>query len=64
VSSTGSGDDIARELDAMSSAAEVEAELAALKGGPTAPPQIETAEDGGDILKAEPEKNAAEGNQP
>jgi phage shock protein A len=65
VTSTGSGDDIARELDAMSSAADVEAELAALKGGGTpAPAQIEAAEDGGDILKAEPEKNAAEGNQP
>jgi phage shock protein A len=64
VSSTGSGDDIARELDAMSSAAEVEAELAALRGGSPAPQQIEAADDGGDILKAEPEKNAAEGNQP
>jgi phage shock protein A len=64
VSSTGSGDDIARELDAMSSAADVEAELAALKGGSPAPQQIEAADDGGDILKAEPEKNTAEGNQP
>jgi phage shock protein A len=64
VSSTGSGDDIARELDAMSSAADVEAELAALKGGSAAPQQIEAADDGGDILKAEPEKNTAEGNQP
>jgi phage shock protein A len=64
VSSTGSGDDIARELDAMSSAADVEAELAALKGGSPTPQQIEAADDGGDILKAEPEKNTAEGNQP
>jgi phage shock protein A len=64
VSATSSGDDIARELDAMSSQADVEAELAALKGGgTTAPQQIEAAEDG-DILKAEPEKNATEGNQP
>ena len=47
------GDDIARELDAMSSNSDVEAELARLKGGP-ATQAIEAAEDGGDILKAEP----------
>ena len=53
VTSTGPGDDITRELDAMSSTAEVEAELARLKGS-SQPQAIEAAEDGGDILKAEP----------
>jgi phage shock protein A len=63
VSATGGGDDISRELDAMSSRADVEAELAALKGGSTPPPaQIEAAEDGGDILAADPEKRT-EGGQ-
>jgi phage shock protein A len=51
-SSLNQGDDIARELEAMSSQSEVEAELARLKGG-SAPQAIEGAEDGGDILKAE-----------
>jgi phage shock protein A len=66
VTATGSGDDIARELDAMSSQADVEAELAALKAGKTPPPPqaIEAAEDGGDILQAEPQTDTAEGNQP
>ncbi|GCD91809.1 phage shock protein A [Nocardioides sp. LS1] len=59
-SAIGRGDDIARELDAMSSQADVEAELARLKAG-SAPQAIEAAEDGGDILAAEPEKKAAEG---
>ena len=63
VSAVGGGDDISRELDAMSSQADVEAELAALKGG-DAPARrtIEAAEDGGDILEAAPEKRA-EGEQ-
>jgi phage shock protein A len=61
VTAVGGGDDISRELDAMSSQADVEAELAALKGGGTpAPAQIEAAE-GDDILKAEPQKDTAEG---
>ena len=55
-SSLNRGDDIARELEAMSSDSEVEAEMARLKGGST-PPAIEGAEDGaedgGDILKAD-----------
>ncbi|MGB0100048.1 MAG: PspA/IM30 family protein, partial [Nocardioides sp.] len=51
------GDDIARELDAMSSQADVEAELAALRSGST-PQAIDAAESGGDILAAEPEKKA------
>ncbi|HEU5035906.1 MAG TPA: PspA/IM30 family protein [Nocardioides sp.] len=57
------GDDIARELEAMSSQADVEAELAALKSGKTPPPPqaIEASEDGGDILATEQEKS--EGNQ-
>jgi phage shock protein A len=64
VSATSSGDDIARELDAMSSQSDVEAELAALKGGAApAPQQIESAEDGGDILRVESETNTAEGDQ-
>jgi phage shock protein A len=53
VTSTGPADDITRELDAMSSTADVEAELARLKGG-SRPEAIEAGEDGGDILKAEP----------
>jgi phage shock protein A len=61
VTSTGPGDDIARELEAMSSQADVEAELAALKTG-KAPEAIEAAGDGGDALAAEPQKDA-EGNQ-
>src|SRR6187431_2497554 len=43
VSAIGGGDDIARELDALSSKADVEAELAALKAGSN-PPAIETGE--------------------
>jgi phage shock protein A len=63
VSAIGGGDDIARELDALSSKADVEAELAALKAGsaPAEPQAIEPAEEG-DLLRAEPERNA-EGNQ-
>jgi len=56
-STTNSGDDISRELDAMSSQSDVELELARLRGvsAPEQPAAIEGAEDGGDILKAEPE---------
>jgi phage shock protein A len=60
VSAPGGGDDIARELDAMSSEADVEAELARLKSG-AQPQAIEGGEDGGDILAAEPEKKSTEG---
>jgi phage shock protein A len=63
VSSTNSGDDIARELDSMSSQADVEAELARLKGGAT-PQAIEAGDEGGDIIAAEPETKAAEGGTP
>src|SRR3954454_3225151 len=57
VSATSPGDDIARELDAMSSKADVEAELAALKsGGSTPAPAIEAGEDGGEVLRTEAER--------
>jgi phage shock protein A len=55
VSQVGAGDDIARELDAMSSDAEVEAELARLKSG-SRPEALEAGDDGGDIVRAEPQK--------
>jgi phage shock protein A len=57
VSQPGGSDDISRELDALSSDSDVEAELARLKAG-SQPQAIEAAEDGGDILKAEPDKAA------
>ena len=53
-SSLNRGDDIARELDSMSSQADVEAELAALKGA-SAPQAIAPGDDGGAVLDAEPE---------
>lgn len=68
VSQVGGNDDIARELEAMGSQSDVEAELARLKGisapePAAAPSAIEAAEDGGDILLAEPEPvEVAEGN--
>jgi phage shock protein A len=57
-SSLNRGDDITRELEAMSSQAEVEQELARLKGvsAPPQPDAIEAAPDSGEILDAEPEK--------
>lgn len=61
-SSMNRGDDIARELDALSSNADVEAELAALKGGGSAPQAIESSPQGGDILQTEPTKQS-EGGQ-
>ena len=64
ITSSGPNDDITRELDAMSSQADVEAQLAALKAGQAPPQAIEPAEDGGDILVSEPEKESTEGNQP
>jgi phage shock protein A len=55
VTSVGPGDDIARELESMSSQADVEAELAKLKGipAPAAPQAIEPGADGGDILQVD-----------
>jgi phage shock protein A len=57
-SAINSGDDITRELESMSSQADVEAELARLKGisGPDQPEAIEAAPEPGEILEAEPEK--------
>ena len=57
-SSLNAGDDIARELESMSSQADVEAELAAMKGGKAAPDAIESGESAGSgpILEAAEEK--------
>ncbi len=63
VSQVGGSDDITRELDAMSSEADVEAELAKLRAS-SQPQAIESAEDGGDILEAEPEKSAESRQEP
>jgi phage shock protein A len=49
-SSLNNGDDISRELEAMSSQSDVEAELARLKGGSAAPPAIEGSPDAGQIV--------------
>ena len=51
------GDDISRELDALSSGSDVEAELARLKASST--PQAIEASDG-DILTTTPEEQAAQ----
>lgn len=61
------GDDISRELDALSSGSDVEAELARLKAGSAGAPQAIEAGDG-DILDVEPEgetvqRQANEGGQ-
>jgi phage shock protein A len=58
VSSTNSGDDIARELDAMSSRSDVESELARLKGA-RQPEAIEAGDD--DILSREQQRSTTEG---
>jgi phage shock protein A len=59
-SSLNRGDDITRELEAMSSQADVEQELARLKGvsAPHQPDAIEAAPGSGDILDAEPQDEA------
>ena len=57
VTQPGGSDDISRELDALSSGSDVEAELARLKTG-SQPQAIEPAED--DILAAEPHKTASD----
>ena len=65
-SSLNAGDDISRELAAMSSQSDVEAELAKLKAG-KAPSAIEASPDsadGGDIVAAEPEKTETTGETP
>jgi phage shock protein A len=63
VSQVGGGDDIARELDSMSSTADVEAELARLKAG-SQPQAIASGDEGGDIVDAAPEKTTEGGQQP
>ena len=59
VSQVSAGDDIARELDAMSSQADVEVELARLKGA--SQPQAIENNDEADILRAEQQRNTTEG---
>jgi len=63
VTSTNRGDDIARELEAMSSQSDVESELAALKAGrqPAQPPAIEGSDDAGSILSGETEQQRETG---
>ena len=60
VSAIGSGDDISRELDSMSSQADVESELARLKSG-SAPAELDSA-DANPILEPAPEKDVADGS--
>ncbi|MGN6780747.1 MAG: PspA/IM30 family protein, partial [Marmoricola sp.] len=61
--STNRGDDISRELEAMSSQADVESELAALKAGqqPASPQAIEGADDAGRIVAHETEQQRESG---
>lgn len=59
VSATNRGDDIARELEAMSSQADVEAELARLKGGSPAPDALEAPS-----ASAEPVLDAEQAKDP
>src|SRR6476659_613090 len=64
-SSLNQGDDIARELEAMSSQSDVEAELAKLKAGHQ--PEAIEAGDGDDILEAEPQtttQTTTQGTEP
>ena len=58
-SQVGAGDDIARELDAMSSQSDVESELARLKGA--SQPQALENNDEADILRAEQQRHTTEG---
>jgi phage shock protein A len=65
-SSINRGDDITRELDSMSSQADVEAELAALKGNaPQAidAPETPAADTAPPALESEPEQTAEKGQQ-
>jgi phage shock protein A len=59
VSQVNAGDDIARELDSMSSQSDVETELARLKGA-SQPAALEN-NDEADILRAEQQRNTTEG---
>ena len=58
-SSLNNGDDISRELEAMSSQSEVEAELARLKSG-SAPAAIEGGQAGDDVLQGEPQTQSSQ----
>jgi phage shock protein A len=60
-SAVNNGDDISRELQAMSSQSDVEAELAKLKAGKT-PDAIEAGQGGGDIVEAEPQAEKSTGS--
>ena len=60
-SSLGQGDDIARELDAMSSQSDVEAELAALKAGSSGQPGALEAGDATANAQLQPERQKEEG---
>lgn len=55
-SSPGGGDDISRELDSMSSQADVESELAALRGGGSKEAIEGSADSGKPIVEGEPQK--------
>jgi phage shock protein A len=59
-SSLNRGDDISRELEAMSSQTEVETELARLKGGAAAPQAIEGGQGDGAVLDADPQTQQAQ----
>jgi phage shock protein A len=60
-SSVSRGDDISRELESMSSQADVEAELAALKGGSTPPALDAPAAPATPAVEAAPESTAEKG---
>ena len=60
-SSLQQGDDIARELDAMSKDSEVEAELAALKAGSQSPNALEGRQGGSAALAEEEQRKTQEG---
>ncbi|WP_179663988.1 PspA/IM30 family protein [Nocardioides panaciterrulae] len=62
VSAPHGGDDIARELESMSSQSDVEAELARLKAG-AQPQAIEPGQDGADVLRPEGERTTGEGGR-
>ncbi|GGD18046.1 PspA/IM30 family protein [Nocardioides daphniae] len=61
VTAVGGGDDISRELDALSSVSDVEAELAALKAGKGGAQAIEAPAEG-EILAEEQGRERTEGN--
>jgi phage shock protein A len=62
VSAVGAGDDITRELDSMSSEADVEAELMRMKGL-SAGKEPGAIEGGSDVLAEKPETSTEEGQR-